>query len=74
MTPDHAKAVDLIRKMKRVNPTGKLVLALADELVGMRESVEVAFRAGWKTGAANPSGGSQYFEDIEWEKFKRSQP
>ena len=38
MTPDdRKKAVELIRKLKRVNPTGRLVLALADENAALRQ-------------------------------------
>ena len=32
-------------------------------------SIEAAFRAGWITGAGNPSGQSKYFEDVETAKY-----
>ena len=40
MTDEQTKAIDLIRKLKRVNTTGSLILALADENDRLRPALQ----------------------------------
>ena len=46
MTEDHAKAIALIRELKRVNQNGRLVLALDDELRRARAVLDAAIPDG----------------------------